>query len=522
MSMFTPLPTPQEMGEWDRYSIQDFGIEGKILMENASREALHVLLNSFGDVKDKHVLLLAGSGNNGGDAFALGRHLFDHGADCTILHTRDKDQYKGETAYHLQLAEKAGVSFGRLSDHNLDSLQEPDIIVDGLLGTGFQGELREDYLNWISRINNFNTSFKLAIDIPSGLNGYKGTPSPDAVRADITVSFECPKLGLFMPEASRFIGELYTPKIGIPAQIIKEQPSKCQGLTPEVFSCFPGLLETDHKSSAGHLLIIGGSPGLTGAPTLAALGALKSGAGLCTVACPKQLAQDIKQGWPEIMTLPLGPGKYLAEASFAELKDSLSSFDAVVLGPGIGRQEGTREFMQNFLECSERPPALFDADALYWLAQNPESLNSLKKDDILTPHPGEMSRLHKKDTSELQEARLDNAKDFADSHPGVLVLKGAGTVIAAAAEHTYISPFSCPNLAVGGSGDVLAGLIGSLKARKLGSIQAACLGVYWHGSAGKILEHHYPYRGNLAQDIAHYLPLAAASKRNSNGDKKCN
>ncbi|MFW6415616.1 MAG: NAD(P)H-hydrate dehydratase, partial [Thermodesulfobacteriota bacterium] len=354
------------------------------------------------------------------------------------------------------------------------------------------------------------------------LNGYTGTPSPEAVRADITVSFECPKLGIFMPQAPKFTGELYTPKIGIPAHILKDKPPQCQGLNSKAFSWLPELQDTDHKSSAGHLLIIGGSPGLTGAPTLAALGALKSGAGLCTVACPKQLAPDIKQGWPEIMTLPLGPGKYLAEASFAELRENLPRFDAVVLGPGIGRQEGTRAFMQSFLQCSERPPALFDADALYWLARDPELLNSLKKEDVLTPHPGEMARLNRKEISDIQNARLDNAQEFADSHPGVLVLKGAGTIIAAQGENTYISPFSCPNLAVGGSGDVLAGIIGSLKARKLDSIKATCLGVYWHGSAGEILEHHYPCRGNLAQDIAHYLPFAAASNRKTNGDKQCN
>ena len=518
MSMFTPLPTPQEMGEWDRYSIQDFGIEGKILMENASREALHVLMNNFGDVKDKQVLLLAGSGNNGGDAFALGRHLKNHGASCMILHTREQDKYKGETAYHLQLAKNAGVPLVHLQEYNLNFLPEPDIIVDGLLGTGFQGALREDYLSWIEKINSFSNTFKLAIDIPSGLNGYTGMPSPDAVQAQVTVSFECPKLGLFMPEASKFIGELYTPKIGIPAHIIRDKPSKCLGLSAEVFSHLPALSKTEHKSGAGHVLIVGGSPGLTGAPTLAALGALKAGSGLCTVACPKQLAPDIKQGWPEIMTLPLGPGKFLVEASFAELEDTLYRFDAVVLGPGLGRQEGTGAFLKNFLQFRERPPTLFDADGLYWLAKEPDLLKYLRADDILTPHPGEMARIDKQEVSKLQENRVDTARDFADSHYGVLVLKGAATVISAYREHTFVSPFSCSNLAVGGSGDVLAGVIGSLKAKNLDSVQAACLGVYWHGESGKLLEKQYPYRGNLAQDIAHYLPLALQTYKNTTGE----
>ena len=515
---FTPLPTPQEMGEWDRYSIQEFGLHGELLMENASRELLHFLLNRQGSVHNRDILLFAGSGNNGGDAFALARHLHNQGANCTVLHSRGQNKYTGETAYHLQLAKKTAVNLLYLPEYNLDSLPQADIIVDGLLGTGFQGELREDYLNWIDKINKFTRAYKLAIDIPSGLNGYTGIPSPNAVRAHATVSLGSPKLGLFMPEASKFIGELHTPGIGIPAHIIEERPPECMGLNSNVFSYLPPTSPTEHKSNAGHVLVVGGSPGLTGAPTLTALGALKAGAGLCSVACPKQLTPNIKQGWPEIMTLPLGPGKFLVEASFAELRDSLPNFDAVVLGPGLGRQEGTGEFVHNFLQCRDRPPTLFDADGLYWLARNPKLLNYLRAEDILTPHPGEMARINRQEISELEEQRVDTARDFVNSYSGVLVLKGAATVLSRSQESIYVSPFACSNLAVGGSGDVLAGIIGSLQARKLDSLKAASLGVYWHAIAGKLLENEYPWRGNLAQDIAHYLPFALRAYKNITGE----
>lgn len=505
--MRIPLPSPEEMAHWDKLSINEFGISGQILMENASREALHVLLQEYGQVQGRQVTLFAGSGNNGGDAFALARHLADHGAKCLVLHTRQQDKYQGETAYHLELCKKNQVPLVYLPEYNLDFLTEPDILVDGLLGTGFQGELRSDYLERIRHMNRLGRkAFVLALDIPSGLNGKTGLASPEAVQAQATVTFEAAKLGLFLPQAREYTGKLAVRQIGIPWHIKKENPPSCFGLQEEILRQIPAPGASSHKGSFGHVLILGGSSGLSGAPVLAALGALRSGAGLVTVACPKNLSPEIRQGWPEIMTLPLGPGRNWSAGCAEELESRLETFDAVVLGPGLGRDEGAKEFLQAYLE-SEHPPTVYDADALYWLARDEVCNTDLGRNSIMTPHPGEMARLCKISAPEVQEDRIGICIKMARQLGSVMILKGAGSVVSDPSGHAHISPFACPNLAVGGSGDVLSGILGSLLAKGLESWTAACAGAYWHGLAGEELKQRMPGRGNLAQEIANELPL---------------
>ena len=504
--MYTPLPTPQEIGRWDRISIDEFGIPGSMLMENASRELLRLLQAEKGPLPGKQALLLAGSGNNGGDAFALARHLTDAQVTCLVLHTRPLEEYTGETAFHLRLAEKAGVAMESLRSYDTDCLHLPDMVVDGLLGTGFQGELRQDYQDWITHINSLKgRAFILAVDIPSGINGLTGRPSPIAVRADATVSFGAAKLGLRMPEAKEYVGRLCIGNIGLPRVVQEAHPPSCYELTEDVFSLLPLSSPLAHKGTHGHVLILGGSSGLTGAPALAALGALHSGTGLVTVASPRGLIGDIKQGWPEIMTRPLGPGSQWTEGCLADLEPDLSSFDAVVLGPGLGRTEGARDFVRAFL-ASDPPPTVCDADALFALAQDKKLIDLLPSSSVLTPHPGEMARLCRIPIERIQSQRLDIARSYVQDCPCTLVLKGAGSIVAAPKETPRLCPQAWSHLALGGSGDVLSGLIGTLLARGLDSFSAACLGVFWHACTGRILETKYPQRGHLARDIAHALP----------------
>jgi NAD(P)H-hydrate epimerase len=505
--MFTPLPTPEEMGHWDRLSIEDFGLRGEILMENASREALYVLKEHIPVLQDKRVVLFAGSGNNGGDAFALARHLADRGCRCMILHTKEPEEYQGESRYHLDLASQADIAFMPLAEYDLDGLRSPDILVDGLLGTGFKGELRQDYADWIGQINRLGEqAFVLALDIPSGLNGYTGRPGPIAVKADATVTFGAAKIGLFMPEAIEHIGALHTRCIGIPQTIRQANPPGSFGLNEHCFRFLPQPARSQHKGTAGHLLVIGGSPGLTGAPALAGLGALRAGAGLVTVACPADLSAEIKQGRPEIMTLPLGSGPDWTDQCSAQLKEHLDRFDSVVFGPGLGRTEAAAALLHEYLS-QDHPPTVFDADGLFHLAELLDSGPALQRHSVLTPHPGEMARLCGTSTAEVQKDRIAWNRKMADQTGSVCVLKGAGTILTAPGQPTFISPFSQPNLAVGGSGDVLAGLLGALIGHGIQPLQAACLAVYWHGLAGQALERPYPRRGNLAGEIADMLPI---------------
>jgi len=518
--MFIPLPTPAEMSVWDRETIETVGIPGVTLMESAAREAVAVLLEAYGAtdrcgppaghgvLDGQEIFCFAGPGNNGGDAFAMARHLTDLGADVTVFHTRPKKRYRGEARTHLELARRVGVSMRHLDAADAGGLPQPDIVVDGLLGTGFTGTLRPDLLTLVRAMNRLGRrAFVLAIDIPSGLSGLTGHPQPEAVQADATVTFQAAKLGLAMPGAAQFTGAVHVRPIGIPARIMRENPARHELLTDAILSRIPSPDPAMHKGTAGSVLIAGGSPGLTGAPRLAALGALRAGAGLVTVACPGGLADSVKGGSADIMTLPLGSGREWTPELANILQTELGRFNAVVVGPGLGRTMKTVDFIKSFVaECPTH--TVLDADALFCLAQASETVHCLSDTTVLTPHPGEMARLLGISTPEIQATRLDAARTFVESSRAVLVLKGAGTLVADK-HRVRVSPHAQPNLAVGGSGDVLAGVIAALMARGLAPVDAAAIGVHWHGAAGRLLRKDYPARGNLASEIADMLPRAA-------------
>lgn len=510
--MYSPLPNPEEMNRWDEAAQKEYGLLQEMLMENAARAAMAVLLAEYGPVRDKVAVLLAGPGNNGGDAFALARALVDHGARISVFHVSPLDKYSGAAAYHLGLLRKLGLPLVPLTEAHIDVMPPPDILVDGLLGTGLHGELRPEYQSWINYINRRPESvFALSLDIPSGLDGRTGRPRPVAVRATATVAFEEAKTGLILPEAKSYTGSLHVRPIGIPAAVKQKYPPRQRLLTPSVLDLIPAPDPLMHKGTAGRVVIVGGSPGLTGAPLLAALGALRAGAGLVTVACPRELSLEVKSGWPETMTMPLGLDAKWSKTCAQELAARASGFDAMVLGPGLGRSPDAAVFIQTLLGF-DLPPLVADADLLYHLAQTPELLAMLPKDPVLTPHPGEMAMLCGLPVAHVQEDRVQTAREHALKWNAVLVLKGAGTVIASPEGAVYIAPFAAASLAVGGSGDVLCGVIGALSARGLSPLEAANTGVYWHGSAGVALDKSFPRRGNLAREIADTLPRVWCAK----------
>lgn len=509
--MYRPLPAPEEMSRWDEASHKEIGLLPELLMENASREAMHVLLQEHGPVRGKAAVILAGPGNNGGDAFALARHLADHGAKVRVFHVRPLDGYLGAAAYHLEILQRLKLPLAPLTESSLDLATPPDILVDGLLGTGFQGGLRPEYASWVQTINSLAPScFVLSLDIPSGLDGLTGRPCPVAVQATVTVSFEEAKVGLALPEAAPFIGRLHVRSIGIPAVVKDASPAGQFLLEETILKLVPAPDVRMHKGKAGHVLVVGGSPGLTGAPLLSALGALRAGSGLATVACPRDLAPGITSGWPEVMTLPLGADAKWSKACAQELAAHASRFDALVVGPGLGRSPGASVFVQTLLGF-DLPPMVADADLLFHLGQDPTLMPMLPKNTVLTPHPGEMARLSGLGIDHIQEHRLETARNHAMQWNAVLVLKGAGTVIASPQGPVYIAPIATAALAVAGSGDVLSGMVAALLARGLSPLEAANAGVYWHGRAGQMIENLFPLRGNLAREIADMLPQALES-----------
>lgn len=504
--MLNPLPTPAEMAEWDKRTILEIGIPGLTLMESASREAVHVLLSEYGSVSGKKVFCFAGSGNNGGDAFAMARMLVDLDAEVTVFHTKPKKQYRGDARTNLKWAQKLSISMVHLPSIQTPLVQ-PDIIIDGLLGTGFKDTLRENTLSIVREINRLGgRSFVLAIDTPSGLSGLNGLARPEAVCANGTVTFQAPKLGLCLPSATKHVGRLFTRDIGIPKQIQNKYPTRHYRISSHALKQLHTHHPEMHKGTAGKVLVIGGSEGLTGAPHLTAMGALRSGAGLVTVACPKEVCESVKANSPDIMTFPLGDGSEWEASMAYSLLEKAHQYDAIIIGPGLGRARKTVDFLKSFVaKCPAR--TIIDADGLYALAQHPQLLSKLRNDTILTPHPGEMAKLIDSTTEEIQKNRLNVTQQFVTTCKSVLILKGAGTIVADR-NKTCLSPFSEPNLSVGGSGDVLAGIIGTMLAQGHTPRDAACIGVYWHGATGRLLKNEFPARGNLASDIANSLPKA--------------
>ena len=351
------------MSGWDRAAI-DLGLPELLLMENASREALHVLSAETGQMSGKRVLLFMGGGNNGGDAACLARHLHDGGAEVLVLHTRPLGAYRGVTGQHVRLARRCGVAFAPAAgwpekyrntpwdvyaDASVCERGGPDIVVDGILGTGFSGSLRPLELGLVGRINALaQRAFIFSLDIPSGLSGLTGRPCPVAVRAHATVTFEAAKPGLVLPEAAPYTGRLHIRPIGIPAVVRREHPASYQMITKAIAGAFPEAAPGWHKGTAGAILIVGGSEGLTGAPHLAARAALRAGGGLISVAAPHGLCRDIKADCPDIMTRALGPAGNVrwSPALLDELLPFLRQCGAMALGPGIGREPETAAFVQ--------------------------------------------------------------------------------------------------------------------------------------------------------------------------------
>lgn len=526
------LPTPEEMRAWDRAASVNFGLREELLMENASREALHVLRAELAGLAGAtgpscappppaasfplaglRVLLFMGGGNNGGDAAALARHLHDAGAEALVLHTRPLGEYRGATGYHTRLARRCGVPFRPVGawPRGLADTRwlTPHVVVDGLLGTGFTGALRQREATLVAAINELSgRAFVLALDIPSGLDALAGRPCPDAVRAHATVTFEAAKPGLVLPEAVSHTGRLHVRPIGIPRAARAQRPASYRMLDDTCLSALPAPTPGMHKGIAGHVLVVGGSEGLTGAPLLAALGALRGGAGLVSVACPGGLAAEVKAATPDVMTLPLGQRRTWDPAALPGLLAFAARCHALVVGPGMGRSPEAAALLAALLALPDRPPAVIDADGLFPLAEGLVSLDLVRKTDIVTPHPGEMARLAGLATADVQRDRAATARAFAARCAGVLVLKGAGSLVTRRDLPLTIIPLAVPTLAVAGSGDVLSGLAGTLLAQGAPPEAAACLAAYLHAKAGQLLLHDYPARGNTPREIADAIPRA--------------
>ncbi len=466
--------TTAQIRQLDQRSIQS-GIPGEQLMENAGYAVARTAARLLKQRDATAVLLLAGKGNNGGDAIVAARHLAAAGCHATLVLLCRRDELRGEPRLHFQRLTGVDV---------LDwpcELPSAAVIVDGLLGTGLTGEVREPYASVIKSMNASGLPI-LAIDVPSGLHSDTGDALGVCGRAEVTVTMGLPKIGLLKPAAADYVGRIEVADIGFPAELIEEIQTEVELLTAaDVAPLLPRRHRAAHKGDFGHLLVVAGSEGYTGAPVITAHAAARSGVGLVTLAVPRNIYPMVAANCPpEIMPRPLEETK-------------LGAFDAVAMGPGVGAGFDLRPWLGGM-----RVPAVLDADALNALAPLRQSLPATL---VLTPHPGEMGRLIGKSVKEVQANRWEIARRFAKEHRVTLVLKGAGTVVTDSSGKLWINSTGNPGMAKGGMGDALTGIIGALLAQGLSPLDAARAGVFLHGRAGDLAVERHGETAMLATDL---------------------
>jgi hydroxyethylthiazole kinase-like uncharacterized protein yjeF len=504
------LVTAAQMRELDRRTIEDLGVPSLVLMENAGRGTYRVLRREFPELMGP-VVVLAGRGNNGGDGFVVARHLANEGFPVTVFLLAARDQVQGDALVNLKILEGIGVEVEEiLGEDRLSAvghrLSRAALVVDALLGTGLNSPVRGLLAQVITRVNQVRPPV-LAVDIPSGVSADTGEPLGEAVKADVTVTYGFPKLGQIMPPGRDLVGRLWQVDISIPPALARDINTELAE-ADEMRQLLPPRPFGSHKGSFGHLVVVAGSVGKTGAATLCAEAGARTGAGLVTAAVPASLNDILEVKLTEAMTLPLpeaGNMRALGEEALSPLQDFLVDKTALALGPGLGAHPETQAVIRALVrDCPL--PMVIDADGLNALAGHLEVLRGAAGPRILTPHPGEMARLMGVTSKEVQSRRLDTAREVAAAHGVLVVLKGAQTVVADPSGRVSLNPTGNPSLASGGTGDVLTGFIGGFLAQGLTPWDAARLGVYLHGLIADCLEENLGLRGHLAGDLLTWFP----------------
>jgi NAD(P)H-hydrate epimerase len=479
------LVTAEEMRTLDRLTIEG-GTPGHVLMERAGQGATRMLLDCFPRLRrrGRRAVVVAGKGNNGGDGFVIARLLRRRGARTEVVLLGRAADITGDAERNLRAYAKGRASIHETTD-SLDALQRAlvgaDVVVDAIFGTGLDKPVRGLQAEAIELINASGVPV-FAVDMPSGLDADTGWPMGTAIQAEATATFGFAKVGQALYPGVRHCGQLAVVDIGLAPEAIAAHPPRAALLDAAAVKRLVPVRQPDaHKGDCGHVLIIAGSFGKTGAPQLAARAAARVGAGLVTVVAPASLYPVYAAGVLEAMTeaLPDEDGRIRFDS--ARLAALIAGKAAVVIGPGIGTHEAAERTVRWLLANAELP-IVVDADAITVLARDLSALRRARARALLTPHPGEMSRLLGIDTAGVQSDRAGRARRFAVDHRCTLVLKGARSVIADPEDRLWINPTGNPGMASGGMGDVLSGLLGGLLAQGLPPLQAAGLGVYLHGA----------------------------------------
>lgn len=502
----------RDMREVDRVAIEEMGIPSLALMENAATSVVRALLAETPDLMDGRVVVLCGKGNNGGDGMAVARLLKGKGYAPDVILTAEPASLSGDAAAQHARLVSAGVpcrvmaSAASLPEIR-QRLEECDLVVDALLGTGLSGPVDGFTLELVRSVNG-SGAFVASVDIPSGLSGNSVRAVGEAVRADLTLTLALAKPCLFSPECAPFCGDVKVLDIGIPPQA-EERVAPTGEALDEAWARrhFSVRKPSSHKGDTGRLLIIAGGRGKSGAAVLAARGALRAGAGLVTVASPVSAQPIIAASLPEAMTLPLPetPEGTLSMDALTPVVEFCAGVDAVGMGPGVGTFPETKALVRELYARIPKPMAV-DADGLNAFEGQAESFARHTAERVLTPHPGEMARLLNTAVSEILKGRYETGPRTAGEWGVALLLKGYRTLVCWPDAPWRLNLSGGPHMAGPGFGDVLTGVVTALLARRMTAFDAASLGAWWHGAAADEASLRLGGYGLLASEVADALP----------------
>ncbi|MET1009021.1 MAG: NAD(P)H-hydrate dehydratase [Gaiellaceae bacterium] len=486
---YEPLYTTEEMRAAEA-AYQGPTLE---LMERAGESVAAEVLRAYPGAR--RVAAWCGTGANGGDGLVAATELTRAGKECSVRLLGPEDRFAGDSAVVLQRAKEAGVPF-------VDETGPADVAVDALFGTGFAGTPRQAAAEAIAELNE-GTAPVVSVDLPSGVDASTGKVGGAAVRASITVTFHAPKVGHVVAPGRFHTGRLVVADIGLaPA------PTRIRRVTAEILKLVPSRTEEDNKYTAGSVLVVGGSRGLTGAPSLSSEAALRAGAGIVTACVPASLNLVFEQRLVEVMTRPCADedGAMTPEAA-DEILAAAERAGAVALGPGLGRTDGTRALVGFLLDRLDRPVVL-DADGLWALAGHLDWVFARDAPTVLTPHAGELGRLLGRRSAWVSANRLDAVQAGADETGTVVLLKGADTLIAAPARTPVVVDLGSPGLATAGSGDVLTGVVAAFLAKGMEGTVAAAAAAAACGTASRLAEERHGRAGMIARDVIEALSPA--------------
>jgi NAD(P)H-hydrate epimerase len=515
------LVSADTMRSLDRRAERDYGIKGLVLMENAGRGVAEIVTGECARVKGDRVAVIVGKGNNGGDGFVCARHLKNSGFNVTVISLADTGEIKGDAGVNARIWERMGsvetVSKAGDVKKHASTLKHSTVIVDGLLGTGIASPVRGVYAGVIDFMNELRKPI-VAIDIPSGLDATTGRILGSCVKATVTATMGLPKMGLFVYPGRDFTGRVEVVGIGMPGELTEKGDLQWDLIDDgEVKKRLRPRKRDTHKGTYGHVLVLAGSTGKTGAAYMTAMGAMRAGAGLVTLGVPESVHQAVEAKTAEVMTYPLSEtgGKTLGECSYNQTKELMEGKAAVVVGPGLGTSQEISGYLVKVLEgcASAGIPLVIDADGLNALEGRIPILKKAGADCILTPHPGEMARLLGLNSSDVQADRIGSTQRLSEKTGCTVALKGAGTIIAARGKGGggFINPSGNPGMATAGTGDVLTGMIGGFLAQGLSPVDAAVTGVYIHGLAGDEVAKARGETGMVATDLLEKVPAIVNS-----------